>query len=1089
MKKNIRQLAAIMFTDMVGYTALMQEDENKAIKNRERHRNVLEQSIQDHHGQTLQYYGDGTLSIFGSVVEAIECAVEIQQELQKEPKIPLRIGMHVGDIVYSDDGIYGDAVNIASRIEKLSVLGGVLISGKVYDEIKNHNKFSATSLGEFELKNVKRPIELFSITNEGLQIRTKKGLKSSKWKKATIKVKDTQYPLLETKLYVPQPRPDLVQRTHLIDRLNKGINKKLTLISAPAGFGKTTLVCEWISESEIPVAWISLDKGDSDPVHFFHYLIAAFQSFDVNIGEPALTMLRSPQQPPIESIMANLIKEISDIPHECVLILDDYHSIDSKQIHNIVEFLLDHLPVQLHLVIATRVDPLLPLARLRVRNQLNEFRAFDLSFTMNETSVFFNQMMNLELSSDEISILESRTEGWIAGLQLAALSIQKVNNIQAFIKSFAGNDRHIVDYLAEEVLNLQPQHIRSFLLQTSILNRLSGPLCDFVTEKKDSQKILNELERANLFIVPLDNNRYWYRYHHLFADLLRQQLHQAEGDHVLELHRRASIWCSQNGLEDEAIDHALAAQDFEWVALLIGNQADAIWERGEHTKFRSWIERLPDDLVLSNPKLSILHAESLMIRWRIDGAEQSLQAAEQAFNPSTDRTTETSLIERDQMSSSDRIMMRGRVAVNRALIASFREDVPGIIQHANQALECLPEQELTWRSTVAIVLGDAHSIKGDLVAAHRAQLEALEVCKVSGNPFLFLIANVNLAVTMRQQGQLQQTLNICQQQVQFASENEMSQTVVVGWFLSIWGEVLAELNDLNGAIDNARKGVELTERSGDAGGMLCQSYLCLLRILFSKGNMADAKEIIQKLENIARESSVPTKITSATEAWKARIWLAQDKLDPATQWVRKRGLDIDGELPFLHEDENVVLARILIAQGRLDESTRLQQRLHESTEAGGRTTRVIEIWLLQALTFQADGDRTQAMAALNQALTLAEPENYIRIFIDEGPPMAKLLEQILKAKTDVPQAYVKKLLSAFRLNKLIETDDGLVERLSERELEVLRLIAAGLSSMKITEELFISLSTVKTHISNIYSKLDVHSRTEAIVKAKKLFLL
>jgi LuxR family maltose regulon positive regulatory protein len=486
MEKNIRQLAAVMFTDMVGYTALMQTDEHKAKKNRDRHRKVLEKSIQDHHGHILQYYGDGTLSVFGSVVEALECAVEIQQELQKEPQIPLRIGLHIGDIVYSDDGIYGDAVNVAARIEKLSVPGGVLISDKVYDEIKNHHEFSTTTLGEFELKNVKRPIELFALTNEGLQIPAKKTLKSSRLKRAAIKIKDSQYPFLETKLYVPQPRPDLVQRTDLIDRLNKGISRKLTLISAPAGFGKTTLISEWISQSEIPVAWISLDKGDSDPVHFIHYIIAALQSFDANIGEPVLTMLQSPQQPLIEFIMTNLIKEITDIPYDYVLVLDDYHLVDEKKVHNIVEFLLDHLPVQMHLVITTRVDPPLPLARLRVRNQLTEFRAPDLCFTVNETTVFFNKMMNLGLSSHEISILESRTEGWIAGLQLAALSMQGREDIHSFIKTFAGDDRHIVDYLAEEVLNLQPEHVQNFLLQTSILKRLSAPLCDFVTAKKGS---------------------------------------------------------------------------------------------------------------------------------------------------------------------------------------------------------------------------------------------------------------------------------------------------------------------------------------------------------------------------------------------------------------------------------------------------------------------------------------------------------------------------------------------------------------------------------------------------------------------------
>ena len=380
MQNKIRQLAAVMFTDMVGYTALMQKDENQAIKNRDHHRKILNQLIQDHFGLILQYYGDGSLSVFGSVVDAVDCAVKIQQELQKEPQVPLRIGIHVGDITYSDDGVYGDAVNVASRIEKLSASGGVLISDKVCDEIKNHTKFSVTSIGEFELKNVKKPVELFALTNKGLQIPTKKSAISPERKRTVIETKENQYPLLETKLYIPQPRSDLVQRTHLIDRLSSEIYKKLTLISAPAGFGKTTIISKWLSCNEMPAAWISLDKSDNDHLQFFHYLIAALQNIDSSIGQPAMAMLLSPQLPPLESVMTSLIKEITKIPNDFVLVLDDYHSVDDKQVHNIVEFLLDHLPVQMHVVITTRVDPPLSLARLRVRNQLTEFRATDLCF-------------------------------------------------------------------------------------------------------------------------------------------------------------------------------------------------------------------------------------------------------------------------------------------------------------------------------------------------------------------------------------------------------------------------------------------------------------------------------------------------------------------------------------------------------------------------------------------------------------------------------------------------------------------------------------------------------------------------------------
>ncbi len=904
----------------------------------------------------------------------------------------------------------------------------------------------------------------------------------------TVNMDDKQYPLLTTKLYLPQPRIDIVQRTHLINRLSEGISRKLTLISAPAGFGKTTLLSEWVSQRQIPVAWISLDKGDNDSVQFITYLVAALKSIKESIGKTALSMLQSPQLPEVESIIRGLISEIANIPDDFMLVFDDYHVIDTEEIHGIIELLLDYLPAHIHLVITTRVDPPLPLARLRVGNQLTELRAADLCFTVDETTQFFNRIMNLKLSGHDISVLESRTEGWIAGLQLAGLSMQGREDIPSFIKTFAGDDRHVVDYLTEEVLNIQSEQIQNFLLQTSILNRLSAPLCDFVTHNKGSQEILNELESANLFIVPLDNKRYWYRYHHLFAELLQQRLHRTQSDLVAELHNRASNWCRQNELEDEAVDHALAGKDFERVALLIAEQADAIWERGEHAKFKHWLEKLPADLVFSKPQLSILQAESLLIHWQLDEAEQSLQAAEQALNQSTDHVTETSMVERAQLTNSDRRRMLGRLAANRALIASFREDVPGIIQHAKQALEFLPEQELTWRSTVAITLGDGHSIKGDLAAAYQAQLEALEACKMSGNDFLLLIANANLAVTLRQQGRLQRTLEICQQQVQLASESGMSQTVVVGWLLAIWGEVLAELNHLDGATEKARIGVELTERCGDVG-MLYKSYLCLMRILYSMGNMADAEEILLKLENISHQSDITIKVAGLIAAWQARIWLTQGKLEMASQWAMKSGLEVDGELQFSHEDETIVLARILIAQGRLDKAIKLLDRLIQQGEAGDRITALVEMLLIQALTLKAQGDPNKAMVTLRKALSIAEPGGFVRIFIDEGPPMAELLEALLDNHTDIPRAYVKKLLSAFRLSKLIKTDEGLVERLSKRELEVLRFIAAGLSNKKIMEELFISMSTVKTHLSHIYSKLNVNSRTQAILKAKELELL
>jgi LuxR family maltose regulon positive regulatory protein len=650
-------------------------------------------------------------------------------------------------------------------------------------------------------------------------------------------------PLLTTKLYIPPARPKLVSRPRLIERLNAGLHRKLTLVSAPAGFGKTTLLSEWTHAgvrsreygvgskeyaSERPptpysllptpfFAWISLDESDNDPIYFLAYLIAALQTNETNIGRGVLSALQSPQPPPTEAILTTLINEIAAIPDRIVLVLDDYHLIDAQPIHDALTFLLRHLPPQVHLVIAAREDPPLPLARLRARGQLTELRATDLRFTSSEAAEFLNQVMGLDLSAEDIAALERRTEGWIAGLQLAAISMRGHKDVSGFIQSFTGSHRFVLDYLVEEVLERQSESIQNFLLQTAILDRLTGSLCDTLTGQDNGQATLEKLEHANLFIVPLDEERRWYRYHHLFSDLLRQRLRQTQPEQIPMLHHRASEWCEQNGFTDEAIEYALRGEDFERAADLIEKSVDAIWQRGGHTKLRRWLAGLPVELVFSKPHLCIFHAWGLFVSGQQDAAEQSLQAAEKALDLSlvlspvegSGRATETSPIERDQPPGPDRKKIQGRAATIRAFMASFRGDVPGIIQYARQALDHLPERDLAWRSSAAIALGDAHSFNGQSMAAYRVRLEALEASRAAGNIYMVLIASMKLAVTMRQQGRLERVIEICQQQLQLANESGLSQTAVVGWLLAIWGEVLAELDDLDRAVHQAIKGVEL----------------------------------------------------------------------------------------------------------------------------------------------------------------------------------------------------------------------------------------------------------------------------------------
>jgi LuxR family maltose regulon positive regulatory protein len=935
-------------------------------------------------------------------------------------------------------------------------------------------------------------------------------------------------PILATKLYIPPVRPELVSRSRLIDQLNNGLNRKLTLISAPAGFGKTTLVSDWLRQLDIPIAWVSLDESDNDPVRFLTYFIAALQIIEApqehtgDIGQGALSALQSSQPPPTETILTSLINDVAGIPDKLLLILDDYHLIEAQSIHDALTFLLERLPPQMHLVIASRDDPHLPLARLRARGQLTELRAIDLRFTSAEAAEFLNQVMGLNLSAEDITALEIRTEGWIAGLQLAALALQGTISTQGqqdvthFIKSFTGSHHFILDYLLEEVLEQQPEEIQAFLLRTSILDRLCGRLCDAVASVEatsrstgtallssakplgpsaSGQETLEYLQHANLFIIPLDEERRWYRYHHLFSDLLRQRLRQIQPEQVSTLHLQASEWYEQNGFVDEAIEYALRAEDFERAACLIEELAEIVWGRGEHTKLWSWLKALPAEQLSSRPRLCIFRAWVLFARGQQDAAELSLQAVEQALasDPTTD-TVEALPGDPDRLADLDKATLQGRVATIRAFIASFRGDGSEIIKYAHRALEYLPEQDSVWRSSAAIVLGDAYGFSGDVAAAHQARLEALKASEATGNIYLILIASLKLAVALRQQGRLQRVIEVCQQQSELVTEGGLSQSAIVGSLFAVWGEALCEKNNLDEAIEYTEKGVEHSKLGSDVGA-LGWSYLCLVRVLFSGQDLAGAEDAIHKMEKIGRESSVPPWVTNQMAAWQVRIWLAQEKLEAASQWMKECGLSLDGELPFLREPEYLALARIFIAQGRLTETTQLLQRLIETAESGERTSRVIEMLALQALAFQAGGDPAQAMIPLEKALTLAEPGGFIRIFVDEGSPMARLLYEA-RERNILPD-YTGRLLAAF---SVAQTDQPappkthapkseLVEPLSERELEVLQLVAEGLTNQEIATRLFLTLNTVKVHTRNIYGKLGVNNRTQAVARARDLGML
>lgn len=621
----------------------------------------------------------------------------------------------------------------------------------------------------------------------------------------TNKHQNRQYPLLPTKLYIPPLRSDFVQRPHLIDRMNQAVNCKLTLVCAPAGFGKTTLISEWISKNDAPTAWISLDKGDNDPVQFIHYLVAALRGIDVNIDETAKSILEILPQSPLESAAKNLVYAFNDISHNAMLVLDDYHTIDIREIHHIVETLVEYLPQHIRLVIATRVDPPLPLARLRVRNQLVELRAADLSFTHKEVTEFFNHVMDLRLSTDEIGIFEHRTEGWIAGLQLAALSMQAQHNIHEFIKSFAGDDRFIVDYLVEEVLNQQPKRVQDFLLQTSILNMLSEPLCDYVIEHKESQKLLEELERANLFIVPLDSKRQWYRYHHLFADLLQTRLLQYQPDIVSTLHMRASVWFEQNGSTTEAVNHALSAKNYERAALLVEENTLDLLCQGELQSLLRWIKVLPEKAARHRPWLCIYQAWALAFAGQLAEVLPLLKKAERIM-PSSEALGDKNVEEVDKQE------MVGNIAAMRAYLAVMTGDFTRAIEFAKLAGEMLSDRNLWACSVFQWVLGIAHRVHGDLMAAGQACAEVVKLGRAMGNVWTTVTGLTDLAIVHLIRGQLHQATELYREALQLGTERGARNLGYMGRVETGLAYLLYEQNDMAAAQDFLNSSIEKTKK-------------------------------------------------------------------------------------------------------------------------------------------------------------------------------------------------------------------------------------------------------------------------------------
>jgi LuxR family maltose regulon positive regulatory protein len=891
-------------------------------------------------------------------------------------------------------------------------------------------------------------------------------------------------PLVETKLFIPRRRRSAVARPRLSERLSRGAESRLTLISAPAGFGKTTLLAEWLAcaaADQGSVAWLSLEESDSRPASFWTYVLTALQTVVPGVGASALPLLQS-AQPPIEAVLATVLNELNTVPNDIHLVLDDYHLVDGPGVQAGMAFLLEHLPPHVHLLVSTRADPALPLARLRARGELVEVRAADLRFTLDEVAAYLNEAIGLNLAASDIAALEGRTEGWIAALQLAALSMQGRADVAGFIAGFTGDDRYIVDYLVEEVLKRQPDHIRNFLVQTSILERLSGPLCDAVTAQHGGKSMLESLERANLFVVPLDDSRRWYRYHHLFADVLHTHLRDERPDEVLDLHRRASEWYDRNGEPLPAVRHALAAGDVERAAGLVELAIPALRRNRQEITIRGWLDAIPDEVVRVRPVLAVGLIGALMAGGEFEGVEERLQDVEQCLE-----RPDTVVVDEEELSR-----LPGAIQMYRAALALVRGDAPATVRHAHAAIDRAADEDHLTRAGASALSGLAFWGSGDLGAAHAAYSASVERLRRAGHISDVLGCSITLADIRITQGRLGEALRTYQHALRIASREPGAVPRGTADMYVGMSQIACERGDLDAATQHLLRSDELGEHTGLPQNPY-RRRVAMARIREAQGDLGGALRLLDQAQRVYMGDFSPN--VRPVPAFRARLLAAQGQVGDALSWVREQGLSSDDDLSYLREYEHITLARVLLSQYTVDRSegsihtaARLLERLLTAAEEGDREGSVIEILVLQALTHHARGDTPGALGSLQRALTLTEPEGYFRVFVGEGPAMASLLRAV--AKQQVSWKYVHRLLDACgHAKQATHPAHGLVEPLSERELDVLRLLGTDLDGPAIARELVVSLNTLRTHTKNIYAKLGVNSRRAAVRQARELSLV
>jgi LuxR family maltose regulon positive regulatory protein len=880
---------------------------------------------------------------------------------------------------------------------------------------------------------------------------------------------DPELPLLGTKLRPPRRRRSMVERPRLTGAGLAGVDPTLTLVSAPAGFGKTTCVAQLFAGE--PVAWLSLDPGDDDPVRFWTYVVAALSPVVPDLGAELAAMLIDPRAS-LRATVATLINSLEAAALDVVLVLDDYHVITSEQIHDSVRFLVEHQPDELHLVIASRADPPLPLASMRAAGALRELRAADLRFTADETAEYLGDAMGLTLSEQDVAVLEGRTEGWIAALQLAGLSMQGRADPAEFIAAFAGEDRFILDYLADEVLERQRPELRDFLLATSILGRLHGPLCAAVSGAEDAKALLDEVDRSNLFLVALDDQRDWYRYHHLFGDMLRARLHDEQPDRVAVLHRRASDWYAANDALREAVEHALAADDPAYAAALIERAAPAMTRTRQEATLRSWLEQLPDELYDERPVLTISLVGARMSTGDPVGVQDLLARAERWVDPSSSPIV---------VGAEEYARLTATIAMYRAALALLDGDLDVATEQAHRVLEFLGSSNPIQRGAAAALIGLAHWHRAELSQAHDRYAESIACFEAGG--FLADVMGCSLALADIQitQGRLEEARRTFDAALRLDEGRQVLRGIAdmhAGLSVLATGR-----NELDVAAQHLRLAAEL----GEQMGLPQHPYrwrVATAQLRLAEGDRDRALVLLEQAAAVYEtDFSPPVRPVSATVA---RVRADAGDLDAATRWAASVGVRSDDELSYLREYEHLTLARVLLAGGQVDEATGLLLRLLTAAEQGRRTGSAIEALVLLAEAHQRAGRTDLAEAALRDALRRSDDEPYVRVFLDAGPSVIGLLRTLDGAE------------GAAAARVLATEPDGSPPRsrssaadpdeLSERELDVLRLLRGELSGPEIARELHVSLNTLRTHTKHIYAKLGATNRREAVRRAAELGL-